>query len=219
VLTFSVVLSGAWRTAHVAFLAGSGRAQGRRAIGAAILALMLASLLPVSSSAGQAALVPAELQAELLAKLVRYDRNFEARAGSEVVVLVVVRPKTPESTLAGNIMKSALSRVERIGGRPHREVLADFTGAPALAEKCRKERASVVYLTPGLDAEIPAVASALDGVDILSLAAVPDYVPRGVVLGFELVSGKPKLLLNLPQAKRQRVDFSVDVLKLMKVYR
>jgi hypothetical protein len=54
---------------------------------------------------------------------------------------------------------------------------------------------------------------------VLSLAATPDYVPQGVVLGFELEAGAPKILFNLDQARQQHVDFPSDVLRLMKVYR
>jgi len=47
---------------------------------------------------------------------------------------------------------------------------------------------------------------------------MPDYVPAGIVLGFDLVSGRPKLLVNIEQAKKQQVSLPASVLKLMKVY-
>jgi len=77
---------------------------------------------------------------------------------------------------------------------------------------------AIVFVTPGFADDVDAIRGALDGVDVLSASAVADYVPKGVVLGFDLVSGKPKLLVNLTQAKKQQVDLSSDVLKLMKVY-
>jgi hypothetical protein len=43
-------------------------------------------------------------------------------------------------------------------------------------------------------------------------------VPAGIVLGFDVVSGRPKLLVNLTQAKRQNVSLRAEALKLMKVY-
>ena len=43
------------------------------------------------------------------------------------------------------------------------------------------------------------------GVDVLSVAAVARYVAQAVVLGFDLVSAKPTLIINLPQAKKQNV--------------
>jgi hypothetical protein len=37
------------------------------------------------------------------------------------------------------------------------------------------------------------------------------------VLGFELVSGRPKLVIDLAQAKRQNVLFRAEALKLMRI--
>jgi hypothetical protein len=59
---------------------------------------------------------------------------------------------------------------------------------------------------------------ALSGVDVLSVSPVPEYVEQGIVLGFDVVSGKPRLLVNLGQARLQHVALRAEVLKLMKVY-
>jgi hypothetical protein len=56
------------------------------------------------------------------------------------------------------------------------------------------------------------------GVDVLSATGVPDYVPSGIVLGFDVVSGRPKLLVHLTQARLQKVELRADLLKLMKVF-
>jgi nucleotide-binding universal stress UspA family protein len=179
---------------------------------------VVALLYPRSSLAG-GAVVPADLQAELLSKLVGYDRNFAKRAGSTATVLLVTDPSNPRSRMSAAVMKSELAKLDRLGGLPHREVLVTFETAAALVSHCRTERAALVYLTAGLDSDVPAIQAALAGVDVLSVSATPEDVPQGIVLGFELISGKPKILLNLAQAKRQNVDFKSDVLKLMRVYR
>lgn len=163
--------------------------------------------------------MPADLQAELLAKLAAYDRNLTARAKDGARVLLVVKPGDARSRLAAASMKNALSRVERIGGLPHQETVVQYDSASALAKLCRSERVAVIYVTPGFDGDIDALQGALAGVDVLSVSAVPEYVPRGIVLGFELVSGKPRISLNLEQAKLQNVNFKADVINLMKVYR
>ena len=41
----------------------------------------------------------------------------------------------------------------------------------------------------------------------------------GIVLGIGLVSGRPKLYLNLPQAHKQQVQLAPRLIKLMKVFR
>jgi hypothetical protein len=177
-----------------------------------VLALTRASL-------AQSALVPADLQAELLAKLAPYDRNFSERAGSLAVVLIVARPGNPHSNLMAGVMKSELGKIDRIGALPHREKLIPFEGAAALAQRCRSEGAAIVYLAPGLEDEVPAIRESLSGTSILSISSAPESVPAGIVLGFELLSGKPKIRVNLTQAKLQNVNFKSDVLKLMRVYR
>jgi hypothetical protein len=163
--------------------------------------------------------VPADVQATLLAKLERYDRSFPARAGDAARVLLVVKPGNTKSTLASEEMKSALGRLPAIGGLPHKELVHEYKGADALAARCRADRVAVVYLTPGFDAELRDIRAALTTLDVLSLASLPEYVSQGMVLGFELEAGAPKILFNLDQARKQHVDFPADVLHLMKVYR
>lgn len=191
----------------------------RRRVVSTLVLIALAVWCGARSSRAQTANVPAELQAQLLSKLSAYDRNFAARAGDVAQVLILVKSGSARSTLSGATMKTALSHLDRFGGLPHQEQIVSFESAPALASLCRSKRAAIVYVTPGLESEIDAIKSSLTGVDVLSVAAVPEYVPRGIVTGFEVVSGKPKLSINIAQARQQRVDFKADVLKLMKVYR
>lgn len=184
------------------------------------IAVILVVLLVFGSRRGlaQAIMVPAPLQAEVLAKLVSYDRNFASRAGQTARVLLVTK-HTTRSALSAAAMKSALGQLETIGGLPHQETIVRYEGAAALAKLCREQHAAILYITPDFEMEISAIRVALTGVDVLSVSAVPDYIPKGIVLGFELVSSKPKLVLNLSQAKQQNVDFKANVLRLMRVYR
>jgi YfiR/HmsC-like len=185
----------------------------------AIAALATPLTVLAVSRAAESDEVPAEIQAELLAKLAAYDRNFGARAGDAVRVLIVAKLDRTKSQLSAAEMKSALANIDRIGGLPHQEIVVSYEGADALAHRCRSERIAAIYLTPGFEDDIEQIRASLSTVSVLSLGAVADYVPRGVVLGFELESGKPKILLNLGQARLQNVNFPADLLRLMKVYR
>jgi hypothetical protein len=167
----------------------------------------------------QEASVPADMQAELLAKLETYDRSFAERAGTTARVLIVTRSGNGRSEASAADMKAALARVDRIGGLPHQEISASYQGADALAQRCRSEQIAIVYVTPGLDDEVDAIKTSMTGVSVLTVGAVPVDVPRGIVLGFELEAGKPRILLNLAQAKAQGVNFAADVMRLMKVFR
>ena len=134
-------------------------------------------------------------------------------------VLLISKRGSDRSSANVAEVRFALERRDQIGGLPHREVVAHYEGAAALAARCRAQRISVVYLGVELGSEITAIRKALEGVDVLTVSAVSSYVPEGAVLGFDLVSGKPKIWVNLTQAKKQKVDFKSDALRVMKVYR
>ena len=175
-------------------------------------------LLPPGTSLGDEVAVPVALQAELVAKVASYDRNLVSRAGDRVHILIVVNAKSDASNSFAKHMTSALGGVDKIGGLPHDETTAAFGGAKALADACRARRIAIVYVAPGLADEVPGIRSALDGVNVLSVAANAADVPKGIVLGFDLVSGKPKIVVHLGQAKKQEVSFKAELLKLAKVH-
>jgi hypothetical protein len=181
--------------------------------------LALPQMSLASSAHAQSATIPASLQAELLAKLETYDRTFAKRAGSTARVLIVVKPGSAKSELSANEMRAALKRIERIGGLPHQETLVEYAGAAELAQRCRTDHCAIVFVAAELEDAIEALRGALSGMDVLSVGAQPSYIAKGIVLGFELEGGRPRIVINLEQAKRQNVSFSSDVLRLMKVLR
>lgn len=188
---------------------------GRRAV-LGLGAALMATLLPRAVSA-QSTLVPAGLQASLLAKVVSYDRNFAARAGDRAKLLLMTRADDPESTRFATEIKSALGSIETVGGLPHDDELVAYTDGASLATLCKTRRAAIVYFGPGFGKQMGEIRAALSSVDVLSLGGVPDYVSAGVVLGFNLVSGKAKLMVHLSQARSQHVNFQAEALKLMTV--
>lgn len=180
--------------------------------------LALSCVLASSRVGAEEPSVPVGLEAELLAKVAAYDKHMAARAGDRVHVVILVKQGNPDSERASAQAVSAIGAIGQIGGRAHDELVLPYAGAAALAEVCRTRHAAIVFITPGFTDDIGAIAGALEGVDVLSASAIAEYVAKGVVVGFDLVSGRPKLLANLTQAKKQKVDLAAEILKLMKVY-
>ena len=184
-----------------------------------LLVLVCALGLTFSSpSSAQSMPVPAAAQAELIAKLAGFDRNFAARAGGRAVIVIAAMAGDAESMSAALEVKAAFSRLPTVGNLPHEELIVTYSNAAALAQAVRSKRAALVYLGPGFDKQISAIREVLSSLDVLSVAAIPGYVPAGIVLGFDLVSGRPKLLIQIAQARKQNVAFPASVLSLMKVY-
>ncbi|RYE84415.1 MAG: DUF4154 domain-containing protein, partial [Myxococcales bacterium] len=185
----------------------------RRALVAAVGSLLLPRPLRAEEVP-----VPLDLQAELLDKVAGYDRNFAARAAGEARVLLVTRNGDPDSARAASHLTSTLGRLGQLGGVRASVSAAALSSPAALRSLVTEQRLAVVYLMPGLAEAAEPIAAALVGADILTVAVEPRLVARGTVLGFDLVSGKPKLLCHLGQARRQNVLFKAEILKLMKVY-
>jgi hypothetical protein len=164
------------------------------------------------------AALPIAIQVELLVKVASYDRNFQQRAGDRAHIFIITKPGNGDSTRVAAQVEAGLARASEIGGLPHDEVVTPYRGAAELANLCREKRAAIVFFGPGFRDDIAAIREALDGVDVLTASAIPEYVEAGIVLGFDVASGRPELLVNLPQAKRQKVALRSDVLRLMKVF-
>jgi hypothetical protein len=180
--------------------------------------MLSVSLVAIGSRGADDVAVPVTLQADLLAKVAEYDRNFADRARDQVHVLLVAKQGSSASARVASQMAASLGRLPQIAGLPHDETLVPYPGAAELAALCRSRNAAIVFFGPGFADDIEAIRKELVGVDILSATAVPEYVPEGIVLGFDAISGRPKLLVNLTQAKTQNVSLRAEALKLMKVY-
>jgi hypothetical protein len=184
----------------------------------AVLATLLL-VCPALPLRAENANVPARVQAQLISKVPAYDRGFRERAGSKVVVLILVKSGKTESVRAASLLEAALSQERDIAGLPHEAAILPFTTPAALAAESKKRSASIVYVSSGFDSELDAICAAMQPLGVMTVTAVPDYVRRCVVLGFEAAAGKPKLLIHLEQAKKNGIRFKSEILKLAKVFR
>ena len=178
---------------------------------------LLVCLAGVSLARAEEPSIPVRLQAGLMAKLAGYDRNMRARAGDRIRVAMLINPSDTDSVRVGKEMSHALGQIAEIAGLPHEELSIAYTTAETLPEACATRRIAILYVTPGFDNDAVKISQALRGTDVLTVSAVARYVPRGIVVGFDAVGGQPRMLVHLPQAKAQHVDFQATLLKLMQV--
>jgi hypothetical protein len=182
------------------------------------LVLALATALLTSRVSADEVSVPVPLQVDLLMKVASYDKNLKRRAGERLRVAVLVDPREADSGRVGAQALAALAQADEVIGLPVEAINIEYADAASLARVTDASRIAVLYVTPGFDVvELEAISRALEGHSVLSAGAVAKYTERGTVLGFDLVGGKPKLLVHLGRAKRQQVELSSAVLKLMTV--
>lgn len=208
---------GPWTGAATTATDGVRRGAARRGRGRAALLAALLLCGPGGAARADEPAVPVELQAELLARVVKYDRNFTVRSGERLQVLVAWRPGAEDSERIARQMAVALGNVPAIGGLPHDEHLVAYSTPARLRESARSTGSTLVILAPGIETDASALAKVFEGFDGLTVTTTAYGVDGGIVLGFDLVSGKPRMLLHLTQARKQHADFKAEVLKVMKV--
>jgi hypothetical protein len=161
--------------------------------------------------------VPAAVQVALLVKVASYDKNYATRAGERAHIVIVTMKGDVDSARMSGQLGVALSETDRVGGLPHDESVVEYANAPSLAQACRERHVAIVYLTPGLTDEVDAIGRALDGMSVLSVGAVNGYAAKGAVIDFFVEGGKPKIALNLAQARKQQVALAPEVVRIMRL--
>ena len=190
------------------------KAVRRRRLFVGVLALWAEALVALSAGADEEVAVPLPLQMELLLKVAGYDKNLAARAPK---LLVLYKPSSSSGSHVAQLASSLLAG-KSLEGRALEVSSEHFVDAATLAQHIKSQRLAIIYLAPGFEPrELLAIAQALTGLSVLTAGALSRFVQTGVALGFDLVGGKPKLLIHQKRAKEQGVEFSSQVLKLAKV--
>jgi hypothetical protein len=192
-------------------------AMERRSVLRSALASAAVLLAPRGLFAEEEVGVPVQLQMELLVKVAGYDKNLPARARGVVRVLLLTRRDDAQSKNVAQQAARALSgkSVKNFPVEVSEQVYAD--GA-SLAKAVKERGIAIMYATPGFaPGDMQNIGKALGGVSVLSAGALARFVENGVAVCFDLVGGKPKLLIHLRRAREQGVDLSSQVLKLARV--
>jgi hypothetical protein len=156
------------------------------------------------------------LQAELVSKAVAYDRKLASKVNGKLQLLSVYDGEDADSAAVAILFRNRIKALGKVGGYPVQADIKPYAGPSALAEACG-EGVAVLYISTGLYKGMPKIAEALTGVPVFSIAAEARCVPRGAVLGFDLVGGRPKMLVHLEQARAQDVQLRSSLLKLAEI--
>lgn len=161
--------------------------------------------------------VPIRLQVSLLDRVIPFDRNFGVRVHGQLSVVIVVDTSSEDSVRIGSQLQTEFSARESLGS--YRIVVAAVTyrGTSALVESCQRLRAGIVYVAPGLRESTATLAHSLHGLRVLTVGVMPEQVTQGMILGAAVRSAKPRVLVNLGQARQQDVDFRADFLRMAEV--
>jgi hypothetical protein len=190
----------------------------RRDRAALLAALALAIATMTMRTRAQVATVPVDLQVQLLRRVTRFERSYASSTEPAPILLVIQRGNV-ESTRVAAQLTAQLNRAREIGGRRVVVSQHDFTSPASLAAVVERDSIAIVYLTPGLEAHVGAIATAMANHTVLTVSAVDADAGRGAVLSFELVSSRPRIAINLTRARAQNLEFNALLLQIARVIR
>lgn len=163
------------------------------------------------------AAVPIALQVELLARLLWYERGLQKRPEPKLRALILERARDPLSNYTAAQVAAQLDRVKLLGGKSVSYTRVVYQSPEQVARVAEQERAYLAWITPGFADLSAELARSLGARGVLSVSSHGPDAARGVVLGFELASGKPRIMLNLQQARAQKLDFNAQFLRVVRV--
>jgi hypothetical protein len=161
----------------------------------------------------------AEAQIPLLLKVLTYDRNFERKAGKELVLGIVHDPADRDSAKATDEVGTTLFKFagKTVKKLPIKYFTIEFTGAADLERFVKEKGISALYIAPGNTKTLAAVLKVAQDLDLTTLTGVPDYVRRGVAVGIGVAQDKPQILINLAAARAEGSDFDASLLRIATV--
>jgi hypothetical protein len=178
--------------------------------------VLLATFLTADWARADELTVPIALQVDLLDRVVRFERGYAGRGDAPALVVVVAKGDETASARAGALASAAIGKIGKIGTRPASVATQTFSSPAALRSASRE--ADVVYLMPGFSrTDVQAIAATFADSGVLTVGASNGDAEDGAVLGFELEVSKPRIIVNLRQARAQRLDFSAQFLRLARV--
>jgi hypothetical protein len=178
------------------------------------------SVLLVLARPARAEPLTPEREALILTRALTYDGRLKARAGAQLVVGVIDSASRAGSGVSAGMTRAfrALSKV-KVQGMPLDTETLVYSNAQALAAALQSRGIDVLYVCPGLEAELAAIIEVARQRQVLTVASRPGFVSRGLSLGVFPIDERPTILVNLPASRAEGVEFSSDLLRLAKVQR
>lgn len=158
-------------------------------------------------------------EAQLLLRVLSYDRNLKTRVGDNVVIGVLHRPDDPVSTETAARITEGLRHVPSpvVTGLPM--LIVDIPWAEgSLAADVARESVDVLYVCEGLDDQFPAIQAVSRARHLLTVGANAGFVALG--MSVSVVPGaSPPIAINVTASKAEGAYFGADLLTIASVVR
>lgn len=163
--------------------------------------------------------VPLDTQITLLARIIQFDRSFEARSDDGLVVGILFRPDLPGSVA----VKDRIATMVRDGGIldavGRKPIVVPVEMSSSLGATLHSTGIDVLYVAPLEGPDLAGLPAETRRLQILTCSGVPGYVSQGLAVGLGLDDGAPRILINTSAARAEGSDFRPGLLKMAQIVR
>jgi hypothetical protein len=168
------------------------------------------------------ATMPVQKLAAVVVRALAYDRSLKSRVGPHLDVLVL-HDGGPATHTATEVLDglNALRGVV-VQGAPLQASVVVVTDVASVGAAIAANGPDVVWVcgSPTFQgALLPTVITEARARHITTVSLEPALVEAGVMLGVDGSGDKPKIVVNLGEARAAGVDFAADLLKLARIIR
>ena len=160
-----------------------------------------------------------ERQVKTLARVLAYDDNLAARAGSRVVLVVLYKAGNPDFEKEATGWFTEFSKLEsyKVRGLPFHAVMAPFTSEEALDKATAELKAVALFVCPSLEDATATIKQFSQKHKTTTIGSREEQVTDGLALGVFSLNGKLVVEVNLPASRAEGAKFDSDLLRLAKV--
>jgi uncharacterized protein DUF4154 len=153
-------------------------------------------------------------QGSLILKVVSSDDDLRRRR-DELRLGILFLSSVGQSTSVKDELVASLPST-KVGGRTLRAIPIPMTSADELERAVDRDSIDILYVTPGLDNVLNDVLSVSRKKGVLTVTGVPEYVDRGVTVGFVGESRFMQVAVNLKSARNESRRFDTSFLDKVK---
>jgi hypothetical protein len=167
------------------------------------------------------AIVPSELQANILLRMFGYERSLRSRAGNSVGIAIVFNAADKSSVRAEESMLRAFEALQpqTVQGMSFVVLPYPYKDAAGLTDFLEKKGVDAVYLSPGLEADLETVRGVCQQRKTVSIGATRAAVEKGIAVAVVAKGDSPRILVNLPVSQSLGMDLDPKLLQLAEVLR
>lgn len=167
---------------------------------------LLLTLFLLGSATASAEELPVGLQTQLLSKMTTSIPNLIPKEPGPIKILVVHPGTAVSPTRGAQALLHAINQVGKFGNHATSVTLVPFVDSAQFKTAFDAQQPQLVYLAPEFES-VAGIVDVCSASTAVTASASSDHAKQGIVLAFSLVEARPRVLVNLKQANKQRVEF------------